>query len=173
MNNNYPVKYAVLVVKVDGGWANNYEKVSIGNIVSKCYVIENSIRFFGDGTNKVTNKVFFPYANIESFKSGYVHPNQIRFNYYGYPCDLEEVEYLFDTFEEAKVVAEENNEKMRRFLLGNIPCYNNPNFNAQYLEIQEEFNRELEMCRQYEEFISENTSDMKISESSVKVFVKN
>ena len=65
---NYPIKYAVLELKKRGGWAVDFEDVTQGFIVSKCYVVESNIVYNADGTNSVKHKVVFPYDDISLFE---------------------------------------------------------------------------------------------------------
>lgn len=65
---NYPIKYTILELKERGGYLVGYEDITQGFVVSKCYVIESSIAYNADGSNKIIHKVVFPFQNIESFK---------------------------------------------------------------------------------------------------------
>lgn len=61
---NYPIKYAILELKKTGGWADRYETITQGFIVSKCYVVESSITYHFNGNNKIAHKVVFPFENL-------------------------------------------------------------------------------------------------------------
>lgn len=55
----FPIKYAVLELKSPGGYSTNYEDVTEGFIVSKCYVVGCEVKYFPTGEAKVTYKVYF------------------------------------------------------------------------------------------------------------------
>ena len=43
--NNFPIKYAVLELKEEGGYITNYKDIVRGYIVSKCWVAERRSRW--------------------------------------------------------------------------------------------------------------------------------
>ena len=51
-DNNFPIKYAILELKEKGGYITNYEYIVRGYIVSKCWVVESSIKYFSDGDSE-------------------------------------------------------------------------------------------------------------------------
>ncbi|MBQ6282189.1 MAG: hypothetical protein IJK66_01475 [Bacilli bacterium] len=170
----YPIKYAVLEVKEQGGYLQGYKKVILGYIASKCYVLSSAVIYSVDGTLKTSNIVFFPYNNIKNFKNSNLESDEkdtIRFNYNMTPWPVEIVVELFDTFEEAKENAEEKNNELRKNLMFNRPVI----YVAKgYEELVREFESDLEVCRRYEEFIDENTTDMIITKDEIgKCKVKN
>ena len=65
---NYPIKYAVQELKINKGYDSNYEDVTFGFVVSKCYVISQNIKYNADGTSAQTYDVLFPYGDIHTFK---------------------------------------------------------------------------------------------------------
>lgn len=167
MENNYPIKYAVLIVKKKGGYYNYYQDVTLGCIVSKCYVIESSIKYYKDGSNEIENKVFFPYNDISSFETCglNVEPNRFRLDCNSYPFDYEIVDSLFNTYEEAKEYCEEKNEEMKNHLFTRLNYSSkNKNFIKEYNALLEEYEKDIELCRRYEEFISSKTLDLEITE---------
>ena len=64
-----PVKYAVLELKELGGWLENYNNVSRGFIVSKCYLKKSSIEYFGYGMKEEKYDVIFPFTDFLEFKT--------------------------------------------------------------------------------------------------------
>ena len=175
MENNYPIKYAVLILKKKGGYYNHYQDVTLGCIVSKCYVIESSVKYYKDGSNKIENKVYFPYNDISFFESSglSVEPNKFILDCNSYPYDCEIVDSLFDTYEDAKEYCEEKNEEMKNHLFTRLNYSSkNKNFIKEYNALLEEYEKDIELCRRYEEFISMNTSDLEITENYVSnVFI--
>lgn len=164
-DNKYPVKYGVLLIKEKGGWVNNYEDIEICYIVSKCYVIEESIKYYMDGSSKHINKVFFPFNSYDDIKSRtkYIEPAKLHIDYYGYPLDMSIIDNLFDTFEEAKEDSNEKNEFLRQMLSLKIPLYKNPNYITQYNELLKIFDSNLQMCTEYEKLIQEMTRDLAVT----------
>ena len=56
---NYPVKYAILDLKAQGGRNLAYRNISYGFIASKCYVLEKTTSY-KNCNPKQYYKVFFP-----------------------------------------------------------------------------------------------------------------
>lgn len=71
--NKYPIKYAVLELKESGGWPVGYKDIIRGNIVSKCYVVESSIRY---GDSKIFHKVVFLFSSLETLKQSLHNQSQ-------------------------------------------------------------------------------------------------
>lgn len=169
----YPIKYAVLQLKVPGGWIDNYDDVTIGFIVSKCYVIEKKVRYFGNGASQESYKVVFPFKNFREFQCSLLDGKQyyeeasipIYNSYNGTYQNGEVVSSVFDTFEDALEVAEDENRKKRRLMLSGIQVSN-------YNSVVEEFEKNLYLCKTYEEFILENTAEMLISNDILDVKVR-
>lgn len=168
---NYPIKYAVLELKIKGGWLVGYEYITQGFIVSKCYVMESKIAYCFDGTNKITHKVVFPFEDISCLQVSIIHgkPSIGEKNIPSYdacsrPYPVNVVTDLYDSYEEAKCDAEAKNEKCRHDLLLDVNVCN-PNWKEQFIKIEEEFNKKLELCYLFEKLALEKTKDMEISES--------
>lgn len=184
---NYPIKYAVLEVKERGGYAVNYEIVTLGFIVSKCYVIESSIRYLRSGKEEPYHKVVFPFKNITKFEEG-LHSNQKYLgeanipndNFYNNASLFNIVDIVFEDYDDAKKFSEEKNEFVRirhefqrPFLFPNDKL---SDYNKQ-LKIFEQEKKEIEkriiLCHKFEEAILEQTEEMIISENdSVKKLVR-
>ena len=45
----YPIKYAILELKVDGGPIHGYEEITKGFIVSKCFVLAEGLKYTSVG----------------------------------------------------------------------------------------------------------------------------
>lgn len=67
MNNKYPIKYAVIPLyksmDVGSGKKDNFKLVSY--IISKCYLLEENIKYNEDGTNERIYNIMVP--NYEEF----------------------------------------------------------------------------------------------------------
>ena len=185
---NYPIKYAVLELKEKGGYLVGYEDITLGFIVSKCYVTESSIIYISDGSNKGIHKVVFPFQDIESFKMSLRNGRQNignaeipQYDACGriYPINI--VTDLFDSYELAKESAEEKNEEHRCNLISKVPTpipakLSNTNWQKQHEELKQEFENGLEICYLFEQLVLAATRDMDISEevttNDQKSFVK-
>lgn len=164
MENKYPIKYAVLELKIDGDSSYNYEKVTVGYIVSKCYLIGQNLKFFSDGTSKVLFEVVFPYNDILRFKT---NPSEIYkmegtvpiIHKHDICANSKIVLDLFDTYDEAHAVANEmnnsymNGEDIWAFEFG---CSDN----EKRQKALKKFRAGLIICSEYEKAIEDRTSDL-------------
>lgn len=167
---NYPIKYAVLELKEKGGFLVGYENITQGFIVSKCYVMESNIVYNSDGSNEVTHKVVFPFKNIlcleVSIRNGKQNIGKENIPSYDannrpYPVNI--VTNLFDSYEEAKNIAEEKNEECRDNLILEVDM-GNPNWKETFEIMKYEFDQRIELCNLFERLVLEATEDMEISE---------
>ncbi len=158
---NYPIKYAVLELKEKGGYLVGYKGITQGFIVSKCYVIRSNRAYNSDGSKDLTHIVVFPFKDISFFKKSFrngaqnIGDNSIH-SYDGhndsYLTDV--VTVLFNSYEPAKVVAEQKNEKHRQ----------NLDWNERSKTLTSEFEQSLELCYLFEQLVLDATKDMKITE---------
>lgn len=173
----YPVKYAVLELKVNGDWKIDYKDKTIGFIVSKCRVVSQTIRYLEDGTSVSSYQVVFPYKNVEEYKnriSGNLSLDENEripnFGSYGNCLNATVVSEIYDTYDEAAEAAEYENSSIEScvYVLCNQPsCYNCE-------EKLREYETNMELCKSFERDILEATKELPItSESiSVKQFIK-
>lgn len=172
-DSKFPIKYAVLELKQKGGYTNNYEDIIRGYIVSKCWVVESSIKYFSSGESEVSHKVVFPYSSLDDFKASlrnngkYIGKRIIPSydaNDEPYPVDI--VTDLFDTYEDAKAKAKEKNDALQKDLVLTVPykAYY-PQFRISFAEVEEKFKSELAICQLFEDEVEENTKDMIITPS--------
>ena len=183
MNNElkYPVKYAVLELKERGGYSVGYNSVTQGFIASKCYVIESSIVYNSDGSNKIVHKVVFPYQDIERFKMSLRNGGQNivekeipRLNAGGYIYPITEVSELFDTYELAKEYAQEKNEDYKNRLVLYVPTQiTDLKWQEEYDKLKQEYDKRVEITNLFEQNALEKTKDMSVEEPYVKVLRKN
>ena len=165
---NYPIKYAVQELTIKGGWSQNYEEITLGFIVSKCYVINQNIKYLPNGTFETIYKVVFPYKDIDSFRyslSGHHHYNEEpsipKYNYYGECTNANKVSETFDTYEEASLNAEIfNQEKRKKIYFCNIEAYK---------ELVEKHNKDLKICKQFEQITLEKTTNIPITKDDISV----
>ena len=177
---NYPIKYAVLELKERGGYLAQYEDITKGFIVSKCYVVQSSIEYYKDGTNRTTHKVVFPFNDISEFKFSLKYKKQRigeenipHYDASNNPYPINIVTELFDTYEEAKSLATLKNEEYKCNIISKVPApITSKTSNLSWLErikiLEQEFEQTLELCNLYEQKVLEATKDMLISEPLIK-----
>lgn len=158
-NLNYPIKYAVQELKINKGYDSNYEDVTFGFIVSKCYIISQNIKYHNDGTNTQTYDVIFPYKDIHNFiystlLRGYEFDEKPTTTMYQYNCNT--VPTIFDTYEEASIFKEQTYINFRRTILSH--------YGTKYANnLLEEFQKNKEISEKYESIILERTKELTIT----------
>lgn len=165
---NYPIKYAVLELKEKGGYDVGYEDITCGFIVSKCYVIESSIRYRPNGRNEVTHKVVFPFDDISALKrcfpKHYIGQEVIpSYDYYDQPYPVRQVANLYDSYESAKIEAEERNGKYAQDRVLKKSLVPGSDWEKIENSVKQEMDQELQMCYLFEQLALEKIQDMKIS----------
>lgn len=175
----YPVKYAVEELKVEGGYITNGEDVIKGYIVSKCYLIEDRISYDESYEVKgIKHLVAFPYVDFEDFityKRRIRNMNTTPFrsipDYYEVRKDpnREKLGYshfiisdLYDSYEEAFFAADSKNITLK----GELLLHTSTN---QYEVESARIDYDLDLCREYEKFVFERTTDMKVVGDKTKV----
>ena len=157
---NYPVKYAVLVLEQDD--LNSDVKYYI---VSKCYVLENTIRYFEESEKKTLYKVIFPYPKMTDDFSKRVEPS---FNENGDPRFCELVNILFDNFSKAKEYATLKNNNVNLKLVSEVSLERD-DWQEEIDRVQKEHGKGLNKCYDFEEKLMNATSDMKITDLPMKL----
>ncbi len=166
-SNNFPIKYAVLKLKDNGGYYTYYEDIVRGYIVSKCWVVQSSIKYYANGKNEIFHKVIFPYKDLDAFKISLKYNEEYLgqrvipsydFNFNPYPTDI--VSNLFNTYDEAKIMADELNEEMKRKLILDMGL----RFKKTLSELEKEFKEQLNICQLFEKLSLLNTEDMIITD---------
>lgn len=175
---HYPIKYAVLELKVDGGYAVNYKDITQGFIASKCYVVGNETKYYEDGTSKIIYKVVFPYQDIHTFQNqrriNVFEENDIGkriipgYDYYNNPYPVNIVDDIYDTYEEAKDASKQKNHIHRIKLYNNV-SFSDPEYQKKVDELMDEFEKSLQDCYAYEKLVLNETEDMNISTEDIKV----
>lgn len=171
IENNFPIKYAILELKEEGGYLVNYKDIVRGYVVSKCYVVESSIKYRSNGDSQIFHKVIFPFKSLETLKLSlrnkgeYIGEKvipQYDFDYNPYPVDI--VSDLFDTYEDAKVQAQSQNEKLKHQIVSKIPySVSDSKFKQALIDYEREFVEELSVCQLFEKLVLSNTEDMNIT----------
>lgn len=176
----YPVKYAVLELKVKGGWSDNYQDVTMGYIASKCYVIEQNIRFYQDGSSNLSYQVVFPYNDFNSYKTRMADENPLdgkaiapTFELSGSCTNADTVLDVYDTLEEASMDAESKNER-RIARAGAYISLADPNWREKYNAEARVVEQELAICKSYEQAICEKTANVTVGKErlAAKQFTK-
>ena len=159
-NLNYPIKYAVLELKINKGYESNYEDVTFGYIVSKCYVTNQNIKYFHDGTHEQTYEVVFPYKDIHTFK----YSTLLRENEFNekaqtpiYSLNDTTVSMIFNTYEEAAIFKEQANNNFKRSIFMNYGTTNKAK------TMLNEFKENQQICEKYEKIILEKNKHMTIT----------
>lgn len=169
--NNYPIKYAVLELTEEGGYPVNYKDIVRGYIVSKCYVVESSIKYFYNGDSKIFHKVVFPFKSLKTLKLSLRNQNQYngekvtpKYDYNNEPYPVNIVSDLFDTYEDAKVQAQSQNEKLKHQIVSKIPySVSDPKFKPTLAEYEKDYIEQLAICQLFEKLALSNTEDMNIT----------
>ena len=175
----YPIKYALLEMKANGGEKNNWKEISLGYIVSKCYVIEKFIRYLGDGSTKSGYKVVFPYNNITQFIEQYKTADDINTIIESRNLPLYDSNYnllnaqilyeLYDNYNEIKSICEYKNSIIRANLITNIPIASD-DWEIKLRLLQKDFDKKLLLCNKYEEWINMKTKNMHITPNDSKIY---
>ena len=160
-----PIKYAIqeLTIEKEDYFTDDYIKETIGFIVSKCYVLEDRICYSESGTNH-KYAVSFRYDDFESFMAYYnrfksVYGNNVYKYYIGniskHP-NTYVVDELFDSYEEAKIIADAKNSHLKWEIVSNASSNG-------YDELCSSIDNILSICSEYEKFVFANTTDMEIT----------
>lgn len=173
-DNNFPIKYAILELKENGGYITNYKDIVRGYIVSKCWLVESSIKYFSNGNSKLFHRVIFPYKDLDTLKTSLCHDDEYigervtinyDFNYNPYPIDV--VSELFDSYDDAKIIAEEKNQKMKNNIASKIHfSISDPRFRQTLSDYEHEFAEQLSICQLFEKLSLLETEDMTITEGT-------
>lgn len=172
--NNFPIKYAVLELK-----AKNYngDDITKGYIVSKCYFVGiRTFLFPGETRETIYYKVVFPYKDYVGFLNS-LRDNKKDIGKRVIPSDnsnqIDEVFKIFNTYEDAKKMAERENQliefdlfRLATTLRKHGPVYNKRIHKAigeTYNYLVNNFKKDLRTCYLFEKLILANTEDMIIT----------
>lgn len=161
---NFPVKYAALELKIQGNYYTNYEDITVGFIVSKCYVVNEKIKHYKTGISEKSYEVVFPYKDIYNFKNNssgdYQHHKRqyADYNFNGECINSDTVSEVFNTYEEALELARKENYNNKKRLMLYV------NSKEEYQKTLKKFQEDLIICQKYEQFIFEKTTDMIVAD---------
>jgi len=152
MKCNYPIKYALFVKKRQRGWVtglNELERDMVIDyfVVSKCYQVEEKLDFKENGNIEKSYRVVFPYCNQQGEWIRVVPEHG-----YSGICNAVEVDNLYDTFDEALLVAENENNK----LFKNMKYFNGKG----NLDVCMEWAYKMKEKQIFEEAVENATSDL-------------
>ena len=86
------------------------------------------------------------------------------FNYNPYPVDV--VQELFDSYEDAKIIAEEKNQEMKNNIASKVYfSISDPRFKQTLSAYEQEFAEQLAICYLFEKISLLKTENMTITES--------
>lgn len=104
----YPLKYAIKPIYKRTGRSDplGYKEEAIYTYEpSKCYLVMVIKKYQPNDEIKVEYEVCFPEFDEETI--------EIRYSFYGDPCNTTVVNNIFDTYEEAKIEAKKMNEELK------------------------------------------------------------
>lgn len=166
MKYNYPIKYAVMPIYEQVGWCHGLNDLErkyeiVYNIVSKCYVINETINYFATGKSEKRYDVVFPYI-----KSGmYEEWNRVfpSYNEDLQNSNLTTVDNIYDDFDKALENANmKNMEVLEKMELG-IPHTSDGTYKNRIDGVKKIYKKREKKYKKIEELIDIDTQDMKIN----------
>ena len=168
MKNNYPIKYAVMPVYDHSGYdmgsykiANTYD-VSL-YIVSKCYLIEEIVKYKEDGKKKNKYKIVYPYEEGKNGYYGLLIRCEPSFGVHGYSTNSVIVDKVFDDFNSCFLETERLNNEIVNKMIGDF--HFNDDFFTKVKLLRKQFDEKLKEYRKLEEKIENGTSDLIVNNS--------
>ena len=124
MKNNYPIKYAVIPMYEQTGWAHGLNELErdynvVAYIVSKCYLINEIKEYCSNG--KINNKyeIVFPFEKTDIYSEWIrIEPN---FNYVKKCTNSITVNDIFENYIDASNLCQQKNEQLLIQRLSQIP----------------------------------------------------
>lgn len=170
---NYPIKYAILGIEEQVGWAPGLHEMErdydiCGYIVSKVYVVSETINYNINGTGKKSYQVVFPFISIAD------REKQIpKYNIY-YECyNSIYVPNIFDSFDDAKSLATQKNRELRSRSYLPVSFGEKMTWSERILKGQEQFDEKIKKYLEFEQYIYNETADMKITlDENIKTRIK-
>ncbi len=172
MKNNYPIKYAVMPIVEQTGWAPGLNELVreygvVCYIVSKCYVVVREEEYNRYGNILYKYKVVFPYKKDNLHR--YLLRVEPSYNCYGKCSNATTVDKVFDSFEEAREDAEKKNKKIVNKKISFLHCDDDFLQNVSLLRKEQE--EKVNKYRKIERMMEKNSSDLvvndKVKEQSV------
>lgn len=164
----YPIKYAIMPIEEQTGWypgLNELERVYdvVANIVSKCYVVGERKTYLSDGTFEIQYEVVFMYDKNNASYGRFV-PSVPEYNFYFQCTNSIVVEQLFNSFEEALVVANQHNNDILYHEIGCLSFDDDFKDNVEMLKLEHQ--ERLERYKKIEKIIETETADIMVSRIS-------
>ena len=138
----------------------DYEVVA--NIVVKCYVVGERIKYFNDGSRSIKYEVVFLYReSMEAYQLFKI--NYPEYNLFTNECTNSVfVPTLFNTFSEAKAMANKANDEILDKKIMRI--HFGKSLKDDIAKIEEEHNKTLTKYQIVEEDLEDKTKDVEITE---------
>ena len=153
---DYPIRYALLPMVEQRGFVAGIDGIQpkyirCGYIVSKCFVIEENTRHYGNGESTNSYNVVFPYKSFDSIYKKMTTPI-ISF---GKCINADTVSFIFDGYSEAKAMCQEQNNMITLEMI-NSDAYSD--FERKLL-LDAEVDK-LEKFQEFEDQIEDATSEL-------------
>lgn len=177
MKNNYPIKYAVMPIIEQTGWASGLNDLEreygvVCYIVSKCYLVGREEKYNRNGNTLCNYKVVFPYQKDNLHR--YLLRVEPSYNCDGKCSNSTNVDKVFDSFEEAKEETEKKNKEILSKELSHIRV--DDNFHQNVSLVRKKLEEVVSYYQEIENMIEENSADLvvndKVKEQSV-IFERN
>ena len=165
---NYPVKYAVLGIYEQVGrnylgWAEPIYDVC-GYIVSKAYLVGQTMEYKTNGASEKRYQVVFPFAHpVLNGLSKREIPYKVASGKYS---DVVSVTEVFEEFDEAKKKAEELNKEIKSENFVKNISLSDPDWQQKHQQLEEQFALKMQEYLEYEQRILERTEDMVVIKTS-------
>lgn len=169
MKNNYPIKYAVMPIYEHSGYAVGLYKLEHTYdislyIVSKCYLIEESVCYQENGEKKSEYKIVYPYENDDnSYSLARCEP---EFGYNNQPTNCFVVDNVFDDFDSCFTETERLNKEIFYKKIGNMPF--TEDFSKKVELFKEKYNKKIQEYRKLEKRIEDSSSDLVVGNNYKK-----
>ncbi len=110
---NYPIKYAVQPVFIQLNKGSISRNIPYGYIVSKSFIVEET-KCYNESGCFTKYKVVYPVKLYNSFlaERGKISIDHPDFNQYGHCSNAHDTNYVFDRYEDAEKVCNEENGKL-------------------------------------------------------------
>ena len=171
MKNNYPIRYAVMPIYEFSGYQHGLNELEPTYdislyIVSKCYLIEESIEYKENGEKKNIYKVVYPYEEGRNSNSGSLVRCEPHFNFYNQSTNCVTVDKIFDDFDSCLAETERLNKQLLTDKISNLPY--NEDFSTNVNLLRGQFDEKLNKYRNLERKIENGTSDLIVNDSCKK-----
>lgn len=159
---NYLIKYAIMPMYEQVGWAHGLHELEreydiVAYIVAKCYVISKK-ETYKDKTSIMYEVVFATQECEENYRKVYKRVKP-KFNIYNQCINSIFTECIFDNFDDALLICNNQNEKILKKRLMMIILSNKDKLET----TREQYNDTINRYKILEQQIKEDTIDLEIS----------